>query len=552
MRVKKIILLLACITSIAQTTNHDFTLLKRANRRINAKNVRVTTANLEQCHPLFAQPTNGDEQRYADKRASYGKALKQLENGLVDVNAFDEMVFALNCGTSDSFLNITMGTDPVERRLVDPQSGLAFSLEGADAWINSIPAAPTLTSAESAGEMVEVYWQAILRDVPFNEYSTDALATAAINDLNSLTDFKGPKIGGAVTAQTLFRGNTPGDLIGPYISQFLYLPVPVGPPNNYDGTIGTPGIDYQATTVPTSGIANDFMTDIPTWKLIQQGNFPTDTTTYTADRIFIRNGRDMTAFVHFDIPPFAYTNAARILLNFGDNALDRNNPYLNNPTQEGFVTYGAADILNLVQVAAEASLKAAWYQKWFLHRRLRPEFYGFLVDQQKNGILDSGINDQLIHSPALAMILGTFGSYLLPQAFPEGSPTHPSYPAGHAVFSGACATILKAFFNEDFVIPNPVMPNATNDMLIGYVGTPLTVGNELNKLAANITLGRNFAGVHYRSDGYQGMLLGEKIALSILEDESFTRNINFKGYHLTKFDGTKIIIGTKQCAPMLQ
>lgn len=549
---KKIILLLACITSIAQTTNHDFTLLKRANRRINAKNVRVTTANLEQCHPLFAQPTNGDEQRYADKRASYGKALKQLENGLVDVNAFDEMVFALNCGTSDSFLNITMGTDPVERRLVDPQSGLAFSLEGADAWINSIPAAPTLTSAESAGEMVEVYWQAILRDVPFNEYSTDALATAAINDLNSLTDFKGPKIGGAVTAQTLFRGNTPGDLIGPYISQFLYLPVPIGPPNNYDGSIGTPGIDYQATTVPEPGIVNDFMTDIPTWKAIQQGNFPTDTTTYTPDRIFIRNGRDMAEFVHFDFPALSFTNAARMLNTFGSAALDPNNPYLINPTQAGFITYGFADVLALVQTAAEASLKAAWYQKWLVHRRLRPEFYGYLVDQQINGVLNSGINSQLINSPVLPMILGTFGSYLLPQAYPEGSPTHPSYPAGHAVFSGACATILKAFFNEDFVIPNPVMPNATNDMLIGYVGTPLTVGNELNKLAANITLGRDFAGVHYRSDGYQGMLLGEKIALSILEDESFTRNINFKGYHLTKFDGTKIIIGTKQCAPMLQ
>ncbi len=398
----------------------------------------------------------------------------------------------------------------------------------------------------------KVYWQAILRDVPFNEYSTDVLATAAINDLNTLTDFKGPKIGGMVTAQTLFRGTTPGDLIGPYISQFLYLPVPIGPPNNYDGTISTPGIDYQATTVPVSGTTNDFMTDVATWKLIQQGNFPTDTTTYTADRIFIRNGRDMTAFVHFDIPPFAYTNAGRILLNLGDDALDRNNPYLGNPTQEGFATYGAADVLNLVSIASEAALRAAWYQKFFLHRRLRPEFYGYLVDQQINGVLNSDINNQLISSPALAMIKGTFGTYLLPQAYPEGSPTHPSYPAGHAVFSGACATILKAFFNEDFVIPSPVMPNATNDMLIAYADTPLTVGNELNKLAANITLGRNFAGVHYRSDGYQGMLLGEKIAISILEEEAFTRNINFKGYHLTKFDGTKIIIGAKQCAPMLQ
>jgi hypothetical protein len=36
-------------------------------------------------------------------------------------------------------------------------------------------------------------------------------------------------------------------------------------------------------------------------------------------------------------------------------------------------------------------------------------------------------------------------SYLLPLAFPEGSPTHPAYGAGHATVAGACVTILKAF-----------------------------------------------------------------------------------------------------------
>ncbi len=39
-------------------------------------------------------------------------------------------------------------------------------------------------------------------------------------------------------------------------------------------------------------------------------------------------------------------------------------------------------------------------------------------------------------------------SYLLPQAYPEGAPTHPAYGAGHATGSGALATMLKAFFDE--------------------------------------------------------------------------------------------------------
>lgn len=41
-----------------------------------------------------------------------------------------------------------------------------------------------------------------------------------------------------------------------------------------------------------------------------------------------------------------------------------------------------------------------------------------------------------------------YGTYFLPMAFPEGSPTHPSYGSGHATVAGACTTILKAFFDE--------------------------------------------------------------------------------------------------------
>jgi len=32
--------------------------------------------------------------------------------------------------------------------------------------------------------------------------------------------------------------------------------------------------------------------------------------------------------------------------------------------------------------------------------------------------------------------------HLLPMAFPEGSPIHPAYGAGHATVAGACVTIL--------------------------------------------------------------------------------------------------------------
>lgn len=110
----------------------------------------------------------------------------------------------------------------------------------------------------------------------------------------------------------------------------------------------------------------------------------------------------------------------------------------------------------------------------------------------------------------------------------------------------AAVTILKAFFNEDFIIPNPVEPNLANNALVPYAGPPLTVGGELNKLAANIGIGRDSGGVHYRSDAEQGFLLGEQVAIDILNNEAFLNNEDFAGFSLTKFDGTRITVGGKK------
>jgi hypothetical protein len=77
---------------------------------------------------------------------------------------------------------------------------------------------------------------------------------------------------------------------------------------------------------------------------------------------------------------------------------------------------------------------------------------------------------------------------------------------------------------------------------VAYTGAPLTVGGELNKLASNIAIGRDFAGVHYRSDGVEGIKLGEAIAISILRDTATLYNEVFPGFSLTKYDGTPITI----------
>jgi hypothetical protein len=127
-------------------------------------------------------------------------------------------------------------------------------------------------------------------------------------------------------------------------------------------------------------------------------------------------------------------------------------------------------------------------------------------------------------------------------AYPEGCPTHPAYPAGHAVIAGACATVLKAVFNESFVMRHPVEASVDGHSLTSYKGPDLTVGGELNKLASNVSIGRNAAGVHWRSDAVAGLKLGEAVALSIMNDMRGCFNETFKGFSLTKFDGGTMIV----------
>jgi hypothetical protein len=87
--------------------------------------------------------------------------------------------------------------------------------------------------------------------------------------------------------------------------------------------------------------------------------------------------------------------------------------------------------------------------------------------------------------------------------------------------------MLKAFFNQSWVIPNPVVPSDDGLSLRAWKGEPLTVGGELTKLAFNMAFGRDTAGVHFRRDEIDGILLGETAASTVLEDVNATYNEDF-------------------------
>src|SRR2546425_13326542 len=85
-----------------------------------------------------------------------------------------------------------------------------------------------------------------LRGGAFTDYATNATALQACAELTALSRFQGPKINGQVPPPTLFRGFPTGDIVGPYISQFLLQPVYLGalPMAQLYTTYAT-GLDYM-------------------------------------------------------------------------------------------------------------------------------------------------------------------------------------------------------------------------------------------------------------------------------------------------------------------
>ena len=286
----------------------------------------------------------------------------------------------------------------------------------------------------------------------------------------------------------------------------------------------------------------DYMTDTTTFLQVQNGISTGLTNQVDPVRRYLHDARGMAAYTHVDVLYQAYFTALLVLGTLKA-PLNPCNPYVGSKTQNGFDTFGGPDFAATVGEVAARALHRVWYQKWLVHLTHRPEWGGGILHQILSGNqnkIQARLNSNVLNSQAVAQSFSKYGTYLLSQPFPEGSPTHPSYPTGHGTVAGACITMLKFFFDGSHVWPNPMVPSSDGLSLVAYTGSDggqITVNGELNKLAHNVSYGHGIhAGIHWRSDTETSMLLGEAMALSILQDRACTYHEKFT-VQLTKLDG---------------
>jgi len=500
---------------------------------------------------IGAQSGNGDLARYSDYSGIYSKGLLHDALGIPNAAAAASLVKAMQTGKQSDFAGIVVGTPGGggNSKLNGPQGALAFDLQGIDSHCTVIPPSPTTAGAQTAAEQVEHYWAAVLRDVPFAEYGSNAMVAQACTDMNNLSYVNSPgsQIPSPVTPQNLFRGQFlagDGNVKGPYVSQFMIQPA----------SYGAQPLDQKYNTFLPG---QEFMTSLTTYQNIQNGGPNEGPVLFDPVHRYVRNARDLASYTRVDVLFQGYFTAFMIIAGIGT-GLNPGNPYIGSQTQKAFGTLGGPDAAGTLCEMATRALKAAWYHKWIKDLRMRPEEYGALVHARKTNAnpmpqAAAELHPDVLNSAVLPLIFGAHGTYLLPQPFPEGSPTHPCYPTGHGTVGGACITALKFFFNGSQKI-KPLLTAAGRDVyepsadglsLNTYGGADagdLDINGELNKLAWNVTIGHGVhAGIHFRSSSYWSILLGEQVALAVLRDRAKSYNEPFT-VSITKFDGTTATI----------
>jgi len=506
---------------------------------------------------------NKEEKKYKHKayNGSFHKCLQHdnITGQLVDSSNYKKYKHALLKNNQQELAKIQMAVN-FQVKWVDPLGAFSTILIGIPQNMLILSEPPFLASKSAAAEMIELYALMLARDVSFINYTTDPIIQSALQTLSQPHIQEHLKDHLPITINTLFKGITLSEQAGPYISQLLLL----------DITIGGLTQKQRYKTLPTKasairdGYTNEWgrnRTEMINIENTMLNALPPYPTTHLQKR-YAYSGRALTEIVHHDVGYQFYYQAANVLLGLGAKI---NVGFPVYPNQSAFVSESAApSLLCAIAEVADLAIKHVWYWKWLIYRRLRPEAFSLWIDNVKTGIVSNNnydISELILNNPILNSVVasnqlwGFLNSFTLPMPYLEGSPAHPSFPAAHAGIAGACCTIMKIFLDTEqpwlslpgiATIPaGPVVQSNDNGSTLINYNTDvanMTINGEINKLASNIGIARMWAGIHYRSDIFEGMKLGEKVAIRYAEDMLSTmvqNNLNGTVPSITfrKFDG---------------
>src|ERR1051326_1921584 len=111
---------------------------------------------------------------------------------------------------------------------------------------------------------------------------------------------------------------------------------------------------------------------------VENGFAPSASLAFDPTLRFLRNGRDMSSYTHVDVLHESYFLAFLLLLSLNA-PLNPGNPYIGSRTEHGFGTQDPADCSATLPEVATRALKSAWFHKWIVNLRPRPEDYGALI-----------------------------------------------------------------------------------------------------------------------------------------------------------------------------
>ena len=130
---------------------------------------------------------------------NFHKTLPHNEYGEVDASAyrkFKNTCLQIEAGAPNNFEDVPGGTYPNSNPDIDlttakftsPLSGAATEMHGIDPKDLEMLPAPDILSDSTAAEMTELYWMALLRDLPLASLATDPTVQIAAAEIKNTFD----------------------------------------------------------------------------------------------------------------------------------------------------------------------------------------------------------------------------------------------------------------------------------------------------------------------------------------------------------------------------